>query len=212
MARMGGGRLRRPTTAELVALTSTRRRAPAPFDLGAAGVVAVSAYMVAGGPGTLLIVGEEGTSIEHLPASEEAAGDALRLYDAGDGVLMPRWETWNPLSALTTAGDQFAHNGSTVTRLPRGTVAMGSGTEIDFAAGDRFTKTLTGATTFTATNTSWGHRSVLLEIEPDGQAEPTWPGTTTALEGGTWSTVHTNFVVLVRRGAGTYLRTVSQVA
>lgn len=204
--------LRRPSTAELLALSSVQRRAPAPYDMGVAGGQAVSLYLVANGPGAMLVTNAAGTSMTAIDTENEAVGDFLKLYDAGSGVLMPRWETWNPLSALTTPGDRLVHNGSAVVRLPTGTVAMGSGTEIDFAEGDVFTKTLTNVPTFTAANETWGHPSVVLEIEPAGYGEPTWPGTTLPLEGGTWSTVHTNYVVLTRLGAGSFVRAVSQVA
>lgn len=112
---------------------------------------------------------------------------------------------------LTTAGDRLVRNGSgAVVRLPVGATAL-SGTAIDFAAGDIFTKTISGATTFTASNETWGHETVLLILAVSGSpVEPTWPGTTTKVGTGTWSTSATNYVWLTRTGSGTFIRSVAQ--
>lgn len=116
-------------------------------------------------------------------------------------------------SLLTTAGDRAVRNGSgAVVRLPIGPVTLGSGTDIDFAAGDVQTKTISGSTTFTASNETWGHPTVLLILAVSGSpAEPTWPGTTTKVGTGTWSTSLTNYVFITRTGSGTFIRTVGQV-
>lgn len=117
-------------------------------------------------------------------------------------------------SLLTTAGDRVVRNGSgAVVRLPVGSVALGAGTDIDFAAGDVFTKTISGSTTFTASNETWGWPTVLLILAVSGSpAEPTWPGTTTKVGTGTWSTSATNYVFLTRTGSGTFIRTVGQAS
>lgn len=88
MARMSGGRLRRPTTAEVVAGTSVRRRAPAPFDLVL---------------GTLSAFTLVGTGRRGLGYTSDSSGD-LRLVDFTDepvGSFMSR--SWN--------GDQDANEG-----------------------------------------------------------------------------------------------------
>lgn len=116
-------------------------------------------------------------------------------------------------SLATTTGDRIVRNGSgAVVRLPVGALAMPAD-DIDFAAGDVQTKTISGSTTFTASNETWGHATVLLVLAVSGSpAEPTWPGTTTKVGSGTWSTSLTNYVFLTRTGSGTFIRSVAQAS
>jgi hypothetical protein len=101
MARMGGGRLRRPTTAELVAATSTRKRAPSPYDLAAGGLIGVSQFMVAqsdGGGGILMVNADaDGTELWSPADDNAAAGYVATLEDDGEGGLRPVWKA--PASA-----------------------------------------------------------------------------------------------------------------
>jgi hypothetical protein len=121
---------------------------------------------------------------------------------------------------LTTTGDRLVASGAnTLARLPIGPVALSivEGTPdtavIDFAAGTVFTGTLDEATTFTAANDTWGHQSIMLILAVSGApAAPTWPGTTTRVGSGTWSTTATNYCWLTRTGTATYVLTYSQAA
>lgn len=84
---------------------------------------------------------------------------------------------WTP--PVGNPGDRLVFNASGVlVALPQGETALsisGGASTIDLSAGRTFTGTLTGAVTFSVSNT-WGNRSFALGLTNSGTiAEPVWP-------------------------------------
>jgi hypothetical protein len=217
-----------------VLATSATIPAASVSGLAAAAVDAVEAV----GNGYLITTAGVLATSATIPVAD-VSGDAAAAVDAveavGNGVIVTTAGvaaavtgttnhvlTWNGTTwagaagskvTLTTTGDRLVASGeNTLARLPIGPVAIGA-SEIDFAAVTVHTKTISGATTFTAANDTYGHQSILLVLAVSGApAAPTWPGTTTVVGSGTWSTTVTNYCWLTRTGTATYVLTYSQAA
>jgi hypothetical protein len=115
-----------------------------------------------------------------------AEGSEIRINSSGIPVWIPSGET-----ALSIAGGLCT---------------------IDMSAGRTFTGTLTGAVTFSVSNT-WGHRTFALRLVNSGTiAEPTWPTTSTRAGEAEWVTTDTavNWVFFTWRSAGSLVYSVGQ--
>lgn len=87
--------------------------------------------------------------------------------------------------------------------------------DVDFSAGDRFTKTITTGQTITFSNEANGHREVVIRFTNSGvTAMPAWPSGMVRVGTGAWVTTDTtvNTVVIIRYATGDYQYTVSQNA
>lgn len=120
---------------------------------------------------------------------------------------------WTPPAGA--AGDLLAYNGTDWVALPQGETALtigGGASTINMAAGRTFTGTLTGAVTFSVSNT-WGNRSFVLILTNSGTvAEPAWPTASVRTGAAEWDTTDgvVNTVFFTWRSAGSLLYSVGQ--
>lgn len=183
----------RPSAAEIAAGTSTETRAWAPVDIvSAINTWAPSAPGVMANPmttiGDMIYASASGTPATPARLAAGPEGAEVRINASGVPVWIPAGET-----ALSIAGGLST---------------------IDMAAGRTFTGTLTGAVTFSVSNT-WGHRSFALILTNSGVvAEPTWPTGSLLWGEGTWDTANgaKNVVVFTWRAAGSLGYSIGQQA
>jgi hypothetical protein len=106
------------------------------------------------------------------------------------------------LSILTASGDYLYRTAAgALAASHQGTVALGA-YEIDWSAGDRFTKTLSGGDVFTHVNTE-AKSAIRLVLTVNGQALPSGLGT--MIGGQEWNAAWTTaYVWIAKDGAGGY--------
>lgn len=118
--------------------------------------------------------------------------------------------------AAGAEGSEFRINASGIpVWIPAGETALsisGGLCTIDMTAGRTFTGTLSGAVTFSVSNT-WGHRTFALRLVNSGTiSEPTWPTTSTRAGEATWVTTSgaVNWVFFTWRSAGSLVYSIGQ--
>ena len=141
--------------------------------------VATNAYGLVGGPSINVgsVTGTTGTFSGNVSVGGTLTYDDVTNIDSV-GLITAR-SGINVLAGVSTFAAQIEANGGTkITGSQTSNISAMGANAVDCSAGNYFTKTITGATTFTFTNVPTGVAyTFTMEVTLNGSNAITWPGT-----------------------------------